>query len=264
MTAQPPGHLIEAARSALVDIDLRPIVLWPNDLGGTATVFLSSLDGTCGVQLDLLHDPRALGKYGVKADRLFERTVEEGGWPVLDDDAEVTYLLAKRIIKRDSVQLSALDRRVAAIGRSPIAATAHSVLNSRLEGLERRHLVGGHGLPTLGAQRVPNLARLGKRIRQPKGFGSISLTPTLVPPMNSRPGIVRFFLQTKAGEANGWIWVEVWPVLVRAGLFVSWGGLSQASPIRPHLVTFESSINCVANQLIETMSKRLRARLKRI
>ena len=57
VVGQDPRTVIRATESMWRERGLLPIILWPYDIGGTATLFLATPDARDGVQLDMLHDP---------------------------------------------------------------------------------------------------------------------------------------------------------------------------------------------------------------
>jgi hypothetical protein len=95
-----PMTVIRRLTPALDDLGLLVIMVWRYDAGATRTFFLATEDLSAGIQLDLLHDPRGVGKYGIRSDRLLAATTRDGvRWPRLSNEAEFVYLVRKRLVK---------------------------------------------------------------------------------------------------------------------------------------------------------------------
>lgn len=91
--------VVAAVRDEWARRGLVPLIVWPYDVGGTGTVFLSTPDATDGVQLDLLHDPGGEGQYGARSDALLAASEAGDRFERVSPTAAAPYLLSKRLRK---------------------------------------------------------------------------------------------------------------------------------------------------------------------
>ena len=96
VVGQDPRTVIRATERCGAERGLLPIILWPYDIGGTVTLFLATPDARDGVQLDMLHDPDGVGRYGVRSEILLQFVEERPIAPVVDSAARLLYLWQKR------------------------------------------------------------------------------------------------------------------------------------------------------------------------
>lgn len=140
---------------------LYPVIVWPYDIGGTGSVFLTTLDARVGVQLDVLHDPDARGRYGVRSDRLLGAAEAGGRFATVAPAERFAYLLAKRISKGETSEAQRLIEFLPPDGvdlkvlRPDIADVVGSFLSD--------------GSINERWSRKPSLGRLYTRLRRPVG-----------------------------------------------------------------------------------------------
>ena len=115
VVGQDPRTVIRATESMWRERGLLPIILWPYDIGGTATLFLATPDARDGVQLDMLHDPCGVGRYGVRSEILLQFVEERPISPVVDSAARLLYLWQKRTTKSQADRLDLLRREATGI-----------------------------------------------------------------------------------------------------------------------------------------------------
>lgn len=129
---------------------LVPLIVWPYDVGGTGTVFLSTPDATDGVQLDLLHDPGGEGQYGARSDALLNSAEAGDRFERVSPTAAAVYLLSKRLRKGQMAQAkdvvaehesAELQEQVTAILRADIGRVVSAFIASGEVG-ERKKSVG--------------------------------------------------------------------------------------------------------------------------
>ena len=65
------------------------------------TFFFSDSGGQFGAQIDVLHDPKGIGRYGVRTNVLLAKRSTGVRWPRIDELDEALYVLRKRQVKRD-------------------------------------------------------------------------------------------------------------------------------------------------------------------
>jgi len=97
--------LIAGSIAGLAKIGLAPVVIWKYDLGGTAGVFLASPNAEAGVHIDVFHDPRGRGRYGICSGAVLSGAVQCGPWRCLSPLDQSLYRLAKADAKGDPDRL---------------------------------------------------------------------------------------------------------------------------------------------------------------
>ena len=142
-------------------LGLYPVIVWPYDTGGTGSIFLTTLDARTGVQLDILHDPEARGRYGVRSDLMLSAAQAEGEFTTVAAPQRIAYLLAKRISKGEISEARRLIEIIPPAGvdldvlRPDVADAVHSFLKDASS--------------DEGWRRKPSLGRLLERLRHPVG-----------------------------------------------------------------------------------------------
>jgi hypothetical protein len=149
-----------------------PVIYWPYDVAGTATVFFTNEDASAGVQIDTLHDPHARGKFGIRTDVLLDNAGHGEAWPRVEPPFSLLYQVRKRHWKGQHEQIPGLREQLRAYPAEEIRFSAGEMFDS-----DTRHLVlelvdGAD--PTrfpreAPAYRVRNLARRFRRLASPVG-----------------------------------------------------------------------------------------------
>jgi hypothetical protein len=140
---------------------LYPVIVWPYDTGGTGSIFLSTLDAVVGVQLDILHDPHARGRYGVRSDLLLSAAEAGGELTTVAPPQAVAYLLAKRIGKGQIAEARRLTELL------PAAEIDLDVLRPDVADVVRSFMRDGSFDKGWSRKRSPG--RLLTRLRRPVG-----------------------------------------------------------------------------------------------
>jgi hypothetical protein len=143
-------------------VGLHPVVVWPYDVGGTGSIFLSTADAGDGVQLDVLFDTRGRGRYGVHSGMLLDAGLAGERFPTVAPPERLAYLLAKRIYKGELDEAARLAKGASAAPDS----IALNVLEPATARDIRDFLKDGSGQPR---QSRLGLGRLMSRIRTPIG-----------------------------------------------------------------------------------------------
>ena len=107
----PADDVIRRMVGDLKSADLHPVIRWPYDIGGAVTFFLSTEAGDHGIQVDLLHDPRGKGRYGLRTGELQKRAVSGKRYPVPDPLDERLYHCPRHFYPRQWKQKAARTRR---------------------------------------------------------------------------------------------------------------------------------------------------------
>lgn len=142
-------------------LGLYPVIVWPYDTGGTGSIFLTTLDAGVGVQLDILHDPEARGRYGVRSDRLLSAAHAGDEFTTVAPAQSAAYLLAKRISKGQTAEARLLVELV------PPAEIDLDVLRPDVADVVRSFTRDGSS--NMGWRRKPSPGRLLTRLRHPVG-----------------------------------------------------------------------------------------------
>jgi hypothetical protein len=142
-------------------LGLYPVIVWPYDTGGTGSIFLTTLDAGVGVQLDILHDPEARGRYGVRTDRLLRAAHAGDEFTTVAPTQSAAYLLAKRISKGQTSEARRLVELV------PPAEIDLDVLRPDVADVVRSFMRDGSS--NTGWRRKPSPGRLLTRLRNPVG-----------------------------------------------------------------------------------------------
>jgi hypothetical protein len=264
---EPPRQLLTRSLGRLHQAGLYPVVVWEYDVGGTATVFLSTGDASDGVQLDLLFDPEGHGKYGVRTKAMIDAARPGERWPRAEPLGELAYLIRKRQVKGDRPRMTELVEQAQSV---PAAAFDEAVRTTLSDPAAGEVLAMVRDRSSAGHRRSPaywTLAtqRLGRRALHPigcwtelEGDGAEHQSPALA----ARFG--RFLLRGVASarpvgrpaQARWWA-REVAPVRWRAGLLVSWG--EKPPLISPDVLisTHGSDLSALSEKVVATMESRL-------
>ena len=235
-----------------------PVVIWPYDIGGTATVFLTTPDASAGVQLDLLYDRDGVGRYAVKSPPLLTTADSSVDLPVVSDAASMVYQWHKGTVKRQAARLNALAELAKSIDRGLLLSTCKAISGSSdtarqmLEGrpVFRRRRLDGH----LGKRG----ARVVRRLVEPVGFWAHAPASAVGAELASR--FSRFLVCATTQPTPSLLRQPVWwaatvmPVRLRPGIFVSTGTLPQWRT--PDIVLAPSSPREAAKRLTAAMTAR--------
>ncbi len=264
---EPPRRLLTRSVGRLHEAGLHPVVVWEYDVGGTATVFLSTGDAHDGVQLDLLFDPEGHGKYGVRTEAVIGAAQQGERWPCADPHGELAYLIRKRQVKGDRLRLAELVEQAQSL---PAAAFDEAVRTTLSDPAKTDVLAMVRERSSQGRRRSPAYwalatQRLGRRVFHPigcwaelEGEGADQQSRALA----ARFG--RFLLRGTASarpagrpaQARWWV-ADVAPVRWRAGLHVSWGVATPLISPDVSISTDGRDLSTVGEEVVATMESRL-------
>lgn len=241
-------------------LGLHPVLFWPYDVGDTATIFLSNADATDGVQLDLLHDPRGAGKYGIRTQSLLTDVTNDTGMPEISPSASLVYQWTKRVAKGQLDRLPDLRDRAKGIETSRITEASLKLTGSESTALE---LLGQREPGKASKRPVPGLAevrRRWRRVLRPIGFWGHIEQRDVAEEATRRFG--RFLVHAECDEAPGkwtpvWYARRVWPVVIRPSIFISAGRPSHIPS--PFELVKVGDPNRACSQLVGAMQRRLMA-----
>lgn len=249
---RPVGALVRTVAAAWVGRGLWPLIVWPYDVGGTGTVFLTTADAGDGVQLDMLFDPRGRGQYGAMSGEILARSEEGIRFPAVSPGAAAPYLLSKRLRKGQHDEAGVLIRSV---GRDELARSVGQILTGPMEARVRAYLGGDDFRP----RRVPTIGRLVGRLARPVGGWVTVAGDTsfhVASELADRFG--RFLPRSEVVELAGFgSWLRgVAPVRWRAGVVFSAEVESLRVP-KPDLRVAEGTdVADAARQVVSGMSRR--------
>lgn len=257
VVSEPGDVIVRRARASWRRNGLLPVVLWPYDIGGTATVFLATEDAREGVQVDLLFDPNGRGRYGVKSGPLLD-SVDSSLTPSIGEEEQLVYLWCKRATKGQDGRLHQLHERARERDRhvlvnASIAITgSSSVANDLLNGSfsarppKRRH-------PFVRA------VWAWQRVLTPSGFWAHVASRELADEVASR--FARFLVHGVAqrvpqpGRQTVWWARSVQKVRLRPGLLVSYGPAPRLQ--QPDLNVTSAHVDGAVQQITVAMSARI-------
>jgi hypothetical protein len=161
------GDQIRRLLLAFRDVGMVPLVFCPYDVTA-GSLFLASPDLEEGVQLDMLVDPRGLGKCGIRTEEALRHATVRDSVRVISHLDSWLYQVRKRSLKGDERSLKLLlDHRPATV--EEILSRTMEVFSTEQAKLMCRLLSGG----TIGSLRRGNfreLRRLAGRVRRPVGL----------------------------------------------------------------------------------------------
>ena len=230
--AENPGAVVRRSMASWLTRGMMPVVVWPYDIGGTATVFLATPDASEGVQLDMLHDPAGVGKYGIKSGALLASAGSSASVPTVSDIASLIYQWQKRTVKRQAARLDELTRLALAVDARELLAMSEAVTGSsraaermlRSEPASR----AGSSHPLLQG------SRLAQRVVRPIGFWAHTAQAEIGVEMARR--MSRFLVGATTQPTPplvrqpAWWATAVMPIRLRPGVFVSTGPLPRWRP----------------------------------
>lgn len=257
---RPPSQVTRETFSQWQQAGLQPIVEWPYDIGGTATVFLVTTDATEGVQLDMLFDPMGVGKYRIRSSALLTNTEERSGAFVVSEPGGLIYEWHKRLEKKQAAALPSLKVRATKLDSKELLSCSCSSTGSP----STAYQLMGRRPPRKPLFRRPHLRlrtlRLINRLRTPVGFWVHVSEAAVAAELENR--LKRILITVTTAAAPGRLVAPLWWisnvafVRIRPGLFISYGRAHTSWP-KPDLVVYESDIAKAASQVVLGMSKRL-------
>jgi hypothetical protein len=260
---RPAIEVVRTVTQGLREVGLAPVMVWPYDIGGTASIFLSTEDASAGVQIDLLYDPQARGQYGVRSESALAGALPGARWRRLNPSHEIAYLVRKRAAKGDRATLEEMADEVDDIGG--ILNAASEILTDAGVHVVREWCKNPKETP-LGAPRPRVLERAVNRARFPVGFAvalggrpsgeiqEISKRFSSFLPFVALEDTPHRFL-----ERLSWYISHVAPVRWRPGLFIAVDAPSKG-PLPFDL--FEGASSIRASRIVEAMASRMRSRLE--
>ena len=262
-----PRSTIDRARGELARRGMFPVLVWPYDIGGSSTVFLTDDRATSGVQLDMLHDPEGLGRYRIRSEALLSGSHASDGTPTVADTDRLIYLWVKRRSKRQDVPLGEVEASLQALAPEAVSEAAHRIV-TRTDWIEEitGNVESSRTGRWSGAARRTMLQgrRVAWRLAAPIGFWAHLPGDEANTAARLAERFDRVLVRAKAVPAPGghmpWPWYarEVVPVRLRPGLVVSYGARPRWVPA-PDLVLDDTPVDLdeIAARLVAAMSARL-------
>ena len=150
-----------------------PVMYWPYDLGGAASVFFTVRDGRGGAQIDMISDPRARGNYAVRTDVLLEGAVPGSRWMKIGAIDELIYLVRKRHFKGQADRLKAAVDALRSYSEAEVRSRVRALVPGRIRGDIERLLDNGatdRKSPRPFGYRFGTAVRLLVRVVRPIGL----------------------------------------------------------------------------------------------
>jgi hypothetical protein len=261
VVAEDPRVVIKKAVAPWEERGLVPIIIWPYDIGGTVTLFLATRDAGGGVQLDILHDPDGVGRYGVRTDALLRHVEERPLAPTVDRPARLVYLWQKRTGKDQADRADALRSEASRFEPETLRSLSQEITGSTRAA---RGLIGS-GAMTRSRQKpalIARVSRLATRLRHPIGaWVHVSVDDVgdeLVRRLSAHLVVVR--AARLPSWVRQWLWypVEVAPVRYRPGVFIS-VGRSHRFALSPDVELGMSHPDQAATELVNALYQRTMA-----
>jgi len=155
------GELVRAVAGGWAACGLYPIIVWPYDVGGTGSIFLTSSDAREGAQLDILHDAAGRGRYGARSDLLLGRVEAGRRFPIVSPAERAAYLLAKRLSK------GKIDEALRLVDQAASTGIALEVLEPRVADVVAAFIRDG-SMPRRW-RRIPSPGHILTRLLHPVG-----------------------------------------------------------------------------------------------
>lgn len=258
--------VVAACLPAFNRAGLHVVVLWPYDVGETITLFLATTDASEGVQLDLLHDPRGIGRYGIRSTALIDNAVPGVRWPRPDPHDQLVYLIQKRWVKLQTGSLADLNAEARAASPAQLHASAHRLLAHR--GAEELLAFVETG-ESLAARTPPALAGFVRRVlRLARPIGAwieiqgsqAEQAAVLLAELFGRflPHKLATMHPSGRLQEAWWFGRRVAPVKWRAGLVASW---AKKPPKLGADLVLQSDSTTMAVDVVAWLEKRVRQRL---
>jgi len=233
VTERPLGSFLRGpVRSSLEKQGIFPVIVWPYDVSGTVTVFFSDVDGSEGVQIDALHDPDGLGKYGIRSGVLLENSATGKMWPAVQPPFSSLYLVRKRHWKRQYERVMTEMKALSELSRDEIVKAVSQMFEPTTRRLVLDLLAGAN------PRRIPrettryqarNLERRVRRLNNAVGAWVEFSGPGAAEAAATASQRFSRFLPVCRGEnrpstfSSAWWMRRVVPVRLRPGLFVGVG-----------------------------------------
>lgn len=170
VAADPPKELAARLRGVFDELGVGVIARFPYDVGAE-TFFLADAHGERSLQLDVMCDPRGLGRLGIRTEVALENVRAGCRWPVLSEIDSIVYLLRKRHMKRDRPRLIEQIACARSIGARVVTSRAREVCSQPASGDIEALLIGGTATPAFHYHRasLPRASRLASRLLHPVG-----------------------------------------------------------------------------------------------
>lgn len=267
VTREPAHDVARRWLPALREQRLRPILIWPYDVG-SASVFVVDELARHGAQIDMLFDLGGHGRYGVRSRAVLDAAVQGVTWPRATALHEALYLLRKRQAKGQPEQVA---KQVAAVRRLS-DGTVHNTVEQLFSAAAAAKVLAAvrEDQPSTRVasprdRTAATLANRIARIRHPVGFwvhltGADARQRAEHVASRFRPILP---VVESAGADRSWTGMpsRTWRIARvrwRAGLFATWGGRTRAPTpdLTLHAPTASADDDLAA--LVHAMEGRLR------
>jgi hypothetical protein len=266
-----PRAIVEKVTDGLNNRGLVPALIWPYDIGGSASLFVSTHDGSAGAQIDMLYYPEGRGRYGIRSQVLLGGRQQGIRFPVPAPLDQELYLLrksrAKGRTKRVDQILSSFEERgrgAAARKRTEqlFSPEVAAEVISEITRVRRRRAI--RPWRSLG-----NLGRLTGRILRPIGYW-VELVGTGQEPLDIAAELAKrlevWLVKVDSGSrpvgrfANiGWWLRVVTPVRLRPAVYISSsiGPQRWPAPDLTLMVGTEADVTDLAKHIVAGMASRV-------
>jgi hypothetical protein len=245
---RPLAVVVEKAGPGWRHLGLRPLIVWPYDVGGTGTIFLSTSDASDGIQIDVLHDPAGRGQYGARSGVLLDRTEDGDAFSRVADTYADAYLLAKRLRKGE------LGAAADIVARSGLAlrSVAAEVLRKDVANLVLSFVDGSD--PGRFPRRAADPVRLARRILSPIGGWIDVGDEALAHELSARFGRFLSLSTVAVGSSPSWM-ISVASIRWRAGIAFTVGRQRMLGLAQPD-ARVSGTVDAASAKVVESLSAR--------
>ncbi len=259
-----PNLVVHALGSALAALGLS-VVARTNYDHCAIGYFLVDPAATRSLQLDLVHDPRGRGKFGIRTDIALAAARQGERWMTLSEIDEVVYLLFKRHLKQDQSRFREVKARGPSIGTAQIEERARTLLTRRSRRALNATLKTGlaRSIRTRDlSYHLRTVSRYARRVARPAGFwlhvedSTPELSEALAHRFATALPISRSIGTVPDNPRRTSWWLQtVAPLRWRPDLAVSYGGRVRGFP-RPDLSLHPAELSDLCRSTTRQMADR--------
>lgn len=255
-------------QESLVHRGLSPILLSQYDAGETSFLFCANEDGSEGVQLDMLYDPKGRGVLRLPSAPLLDGVCKRGPLVVssVTEEVELVYLWRKALFKRQAARLQTLRQRAARLNADLVVRTSQRLTGATKDGdwlLSDRPV---NYKVRSSVNLIAQFPRLIERVLSPSGFWVHIPGENRELAADLMMRFERILLEThgfelSASTSHAAVQYARGALLMRrrAALVVTWGS-SARLPATPDLVNLEvADQDVVGRRIVSAMAERLRS-----
>jgi hypothetical protein len=263
-----PSEIARVIRSDLRNLELEVAMIWQYDLGGTASVFVSSSDGARGAQIDCLYDPAGKGRYGIRSNILLAERTPTSSFPTVAALDRDLYLIRKAHCKGRDGTVKEISTKLTQVGIGSARGRAEELFSpaAAADVFDNLRGMSVHHVRLLRVGR--NLVRRIRRLVTPIGFwaelvGTEAQSALIAQQLRDqfRGWLIRADADVRPvrliASTKWWI-TKVLPIILRPALFISWTSEKRLWPVPNVAIVLndESSSQVIGHRIVSEMAAR--------